>query len=64
MKMTTFRSDLTDISTKKESIGLHHSTVKFFSKLNNLFSGYFDPGNILLDNKNELFLGWPKRYFG
>ena len=27
--------------------------VKFFSKLNNLFSGYFDPENILLDNKNN-----------
>ena len=29
------------------------SPVKFFSKLNNLFSGCFDPENILLDTKNK-----------
>ena len=27
--------------------------VKFFSKLNNLFFGYFDPINIFFDNKNK-----------
>ena len=40
------------------------SSVKFFSKLNNLFFGYFDPINIFFDNKNKYFSGWPKRYFG
>ena len=35
-----------------------------FSKLNNLFFGYFDPINIFFYNKNKYFLGWPKRYFG
>ena len=38
--------------------------VKFFSKLNYLIFGYFDPTNILFDIKNKFFLGWPKRYFG
>ena len=27
--------------------------VKFFSKLNNFFLGYFDPENIFFDNKNK-----------
>ena len=27
--------------------------VKFFSKLNNLFFGYFDPTNKFFDNKNK-----------
>ena len=31
--------------------------VKFFSKLNNLFVGYFHPINIFLDNKNKYFSG-------
>ena len=44
-----------------------HSTlfsVKFFSKLNSFFSGYFDPINYFFDSKNKCFSGWPKRYFG
>ena len=36
----------------------------FFSKLNYLFFGYFDPKNMFLDNKNKYFSGWPERYFG
>ena len=38
--------------------------VFLFSTLINLFFGCFDPVNILLDNKNKWFSGWPKRYFG
>ena len=38
--------------------------VLIFSKSNKIFFGYFDPKNIFLDNKNGLFSGWPKRYFG
>ena len=29
------------------------SAVLHFSKLNKIFFGYFDPGNIFLDNKNK-----------
>ena len=32
-------------------------TVLLFSKLNKIFSGYFDPENIFKDNKNKYFLG-------
>ena len=39
-------------------------TVKFFSKLNYLIFGFFDPTNNFFDNKNKYFLGWPKQYFG
>ena len=28
-------------------------SVLLFSKLNNIFFGYFDPGNIFLDNENK-----------
>ena len=38
-----------------ECLGRLHevrSSVKFFSKLNNLFFGYFDPINNFFDNKN------------
>ena len=38
--------------------------LKFFAKLNYFIFGYFDPTNILFDNKNKYFLGLPKRYFG
>ena len=30
-----------------------YPAVRFFSKLNNLFFGYFDPINIFFDNKNK-----------
>ena len=32
-------------------------SVKFFSKLNNFFLGYFDPIHIFFDNKNKYFSG-------
>ena len=32
---------------------VHLWTVKFFSKLNNLFFGYVDPINIFFDHKNK-----------
>ena len=35
-----------------------------FQNLINCFFGYLDPINIYFDNKNNYFLGWPKRYFG
>ena len=38
--------------------------VKFFSKLNDFYLLNFGPINIFFDNKNKLFSGWPKRYFG
>jgi hypothetical protein len=31
--------------------------VLLFSKLNNIFFGYFDPKKIFLDNENKLFSG-------
>ena len=40
------------------------SAVPLFSKLNNIFFGYFDPENISLDDKNKYVPGWPNRYFG
>ena len=36
---------------------LYSQPVKFFSKLNLLFFGYFDPVNIFFDNKNNYFSG-------
>ena len=38
--------------------------VKFFSKSNQLFLGYFDPINIFFDNKPNTFSGLPTQYFG
>ena len=38
--------------------------VKFFSKLNKLFFGYFNSINIFFDNNNKKNSGWPKRCFG
>ena len=32
-------------------------SVKFFSKLNYNSFGYFDPKNVILDNKNNYFSG-------
>ena len=32
-----------------------YRAVKFFSKLNNFIFGYFDPINIVHDNKNKYF---------
>ena len=34
-----------------------HPAVKFFSKLNKLFFGYFDPVNIFFDEKNNYLSG-------
>ena len=39
-------------------------SVKFFSKLNYLCFGYFDPINIFFDNQNKKISGWPEQYFG
>ena len=36
-----------------QSTGTVVTTVLLFSKLNKMFFGYFDPVNILLDNKNK-----------
>ena len=35
-----------------------------FSKLNWLLFGFFHPVNILFDNTNKFFSGWPNRNFG
>ena len=35
-----------------------------FSKLNNMFFGYFNPENMCRDNENGYFPGWPTRCFG
>ena len=40
-------SDLLDIYNAR------FAAVKFFSKLNKIFVGYFDPKNIFLHNKNK-----------
>ena len=63
MKINDFRSDLTDVSAIKKSLVArpdHHvkfssglASVFLFSKLINLFFGYFDPVNIFFDNKNK-----------
>ena len=46
-------------------IGYMYSNQCFWvSKLNVLFSGYFDPENVCLHDKNKWFSGWPNRYFG
>ena len=34
------------------------------SKLNKLFVGYFDTGNIFLDIENKYFPGWANQAFG
>ena len=38
--------------------------VILFSKLNELYLAFFDPANIILDNTNSYFLGWPKQISG
>ena len=65
MKINMFRGDLTDISTKKEAlIGTSSNAdqvrellaaywpLLLFSKLNEMFFGYFDIENYFLDNEN------------
>ena len=36
----------------------------YFSNLNKIFFGYFDPENIFMDDENKYFSGWANRYFG
>ena len=38
--------------------------VHMFSKLNEMFFGYFDPIKSVLDSESNQFSGWPNRYFG
>ena len=57
MKMYFFRDDLTDVSADKEPLVNTSAAVKFFSKLNIIIFGYFDPINIFFDNKNKYFSG-------
>ena len=67
MKINNFRGDLTDNSAEKEALIVVTCflvgrpaqavatcrSVLLLSKLNKMFFGYFDPVNILLDNKNK-----------
>ena len=60
---TTVRSRIQCIHSQRHTLLLHFYTnsastwilasVLPFSKLNKLFFGYFDPENVLLDNKNK-----------
>ena len=58
--MNNCRGVLNDTSAQTKT--LVASPVLLFSNLNEIFFGYFDPENIYLDNKNNYFSGWAKRY--
>ena len=56
-KTINFRGDLTDVVATTEAlrVGPQNSdfaAVFLFSKLYKMFSGYFDPENVLLDNEH------------
>ena len=46
------------------SIQYYPLAVKFVSKLDYYYFGYFHPISLFFDNENKYFSGWPKRYFG
>ena len=50
--------------TKKTCARVRLLTVHLFSQFIKISSGYFDPENIFLDNKNKWLSGWPNGYFG
>ena len=54
MKVNKYRGDITDISAKQI---LWCAAVIVLSKLNKMFSGYFDSVSVMLERKNKHFSG-------
>ena len=50
-------SDLKAVILFLVYVSVRSPPVKFFSKLNHLFFGYFDPIHNFFDNKNKYFSG-------
>ena len=68
MKINNFRGDRSGISANTATLVMNHQSLhydevlassmrQFFSKLINLFFGYFCPVSIFLDSKNKQFPG-------